>query len=39
VKQQYLPDKLRSKKYYKPKKSGKFEQALASVYENIEKKK
>ncbi len=39
VKQQYLPDKLRRKKYYIPKKSGKFEQALASVYENIEKKK
>ncbi|WP_110926986.1 replication-associated recombination protein A [Bacillus massiliglaciei] len=39
VKQQYLPDKLKTKKYYEPKKSGKFEQALAAVYENIEKKK
>lgn len=37
VKQQYLPNKLLGKKYYQPKKSGKFEQALASVYENIEK--
>lgn len=38
VKQQYLPNKLLGKKYYQPKKSGKFEQALASVYENIEHK-
>ncbi|RID85241.1 replication-associated recombination protein A [Peribacillus asahii] len=37
VRQQYLPDKLIDKKYYTPKKSGKFEQALASVYEKIEK--
>ena len=37
VKQQYLPNKLVGKKYYQPKKSGKFEQALATVYENIEK--
>ncbi len=37
VKQQYLPNKLLGKKYYHPKKSGKFEQALAAVYENIEK--
>ncbi|USK69318.1 replication-associated recombination protein A [Peribacillus asahii] len=37
VKQQYLPNKLLDKKYYTPKKSGKFEQALASVYEKIEK--
>ncbi|MDQ0218193.1 replication-associated recombination protein A [Peribacillus cavernae] len=36
VKQQYLPNKLKSKKYYQPKKTGKFEQALASVYEKIE---
>ena len=36
VKQQYLPNKLVGKKYYHPKKSGKFEQALAAVYENIE---
>ncbi len=37
IKQQYLPNKLLGKKYYQPKKSGKFEQALATVYENIEK--
>lgn len=37
VKQQYLPDKLIDKEYYKPKKTGKFEQALASVYEKINK--
>jgi putative ATPase len=35
VKQQYLPDKLRGKVYFKPKKTGKFEQALAVVYEKI----
>jgi putative ATPase len=35
VKQQYLPDKLKSKVYFKPKKTGKFEQALAVVYEKI----
>lgn len=38
VKQQYLPDVLKHKKYYEPKKTGKFEQALAAVYENIERK-
>ncbi|RST73916.1 replication-associated recombination protein A [Siminovitchia acidinfaciens] len=37
VKQQYLPDKLKGKEYYKPKKTGKFEQALAAVYEKINK--
>ncbi len=37
VKQQYLPTRLLGKKYYQPKKSGKFEQALSTVYENIEK--
>lgn len=35
VKQQYLPDKLKTKVYFKPKKTGKFEQALAAVYERI----
>lgn len=35
VKQRYLPDKLKNKEYYKPKKTGKFEQALAAVYEKI----
>jgi putative ATPase len=36
VRQQYLPNKLKNKKYYQPKKTGKFEQALATVYEKIE---
>lgn len=35
VKQQYLPDKLKNKTYYQPKKTGKFEQALASIYQNL----
>lgn len=35
VKQQYLPDTIKNKKYYQPKKTGKFEQALASIYEKI----
>ncbi|MEW9049514.1 MAG: replication-associated recombination protein A [Neobacillus sp.] len=39
VRQQYLPDRLKHKKYYTPKKTGKFEQALAMVYEKLTKKK
>ncbi|WP_239254046.1 replication-associated recombination protein A [Listeria ilorinensis] len=39
VDQQYLPDRLLGKEYYSPKKTGKFEQALATVYENIVKNK
>lgn len=39
VEQQYLPNKLLGKQYYKPKKSGKFEQALAAVYEKLTRKK
>lgn len=35
VKQQYLPDKLKGKVYFQPKKTGKFEQALAVIYEKI----
>lgn len=35
VKQQYLPNAIKNKKYYQPKKTGKFEQALASVYEKL----
>jgi len=35
VKQQYLPDLLIGKKYYQPKKTGKYESALAQVYEKI----
>lgn len=37
VKQQYLPDKLKNRRYYKPKRTGKFEQAIATVYDNINK--
>ncbi|MEH7178873.1 replication-associated recombination protein A [Neobacillus vireti] len=39
VPQQYLPNKLKNKQYYKPKKTGKFEQALAVVYEKLIRKK
>ncbi|GHH97133.1 putative AAA domain-containing protein YrvN [Neobacillus kokaensis] len=39
VQQQYLPDKIRSKRYYEPKKTGKFEQAFASVYEKLTRNK
>lgn len=37
VKQQYLPDKIKNKKYYQPKKTGKFEQALSVIYDNLQK--
>ncbi|MFC0415811.1 replication-associated recombination protein A [Cytobacillus solani] len=37
VKQQYLPDRLKNKTYYEPKKTGKFEQALATIYSKIMK--
>ncbi|ALC92717.1 recombinase RarA [Bacillus sp. FJAT-18017] len=37
VRQQYLPDKLKNKRYYQPKKNSKFEQAFASVYEKLTK--
>lgn len=39
VKQQYLPDKLKNQLYYQPKLTGKFEQALASIYEKLIKKR
>ncbi|MDQ1001391.1 putative ATPase [Neobacillus niacini] len=39
VPQQYLPNKLKNKQYYQPKKTGKFEQALATVYEKLTRKK
>lgn len=35
VKQQYLPDNLKDKLYYEPKKTGKFELALSQIYENL----
>ena len=37
VKQQYLPDKLRNARYYEPKLTGKYEQALAQRYHEITK--
>ncbi len=37
VKQQYLPDRIKNRTYYEPKKTSKFEQALAQVYEKIRK--
>ncbi|MDP4162795.1 MAG: replication-associated recombination protein A [Bacillota bacterium] len=37
VKQQYLPNKIKNKRYYLPKKTGKFEQALAAVYDKLTK--
>ena len=35
VKQQYLPNRLKSKVYYEPKKTGKFELTLSQVYEKL----
>lgn len=35
VKQQYLPDSLKKKNYYEPKQTGKFEVALAHIYEKL----
>ncbi|KKI88646.1 recombinase RarA [Bacillus sp. SA1-12] len=35
VKQQYLPDRLKNKVYYQPKRTGKFELALSQVYEKL----
>jgi putative ATPase len=37
VKQQYLPNSIRNKTYYHPKKTGKFELALGAVYEKLMK--
>ncbi len=37
VKQQYMPDNLKNKKYYKPKFTSKYESSLAEIYERIEK--
>lgn len=39
VMQQYLPDRIKHKQYYQPKTTGKFEQALATVYEKLKAKK
>lgn len=38
VKQQYLPDRIKNQRYYEPKLTGKFEQALSSVYDKLNKK-
>ncbi len=35
VKQQYLPDALKGSSYYQAKRTGKFEQALADVYNKL----
>lgn len=39
VNQEYLPDTLRKREYYKPKNTGKFEQAIKQVYEKIKRDK
>jgi putative ATPase len=39
VAQQYLPDKLKNKSYYKPKETSKFEAALVQIYEKTKKRK
>lgn len=37
VKQDYLPEPLRNKKYYQPVETGKFERALKQMYDQINK--
>jgi putative ATPase len=37
VKQQYLPDKIKNRRYYQPKSTGKFEQGLGQVHKKIQK--
>ncbi|UAL51147.1 replication-associated recombination protein A [Bacillus sp. CMF21] len=37
VKQQYLPNSLKKKKYYDPKQTGKFELSLSQIYEKLMK--
>lgn len=39
VEQQYLPDPLKNKQYYKPKQTGKFEAAIKQVYKKLMKQK
>lgn len=39
VDQQYLPDSLKNREYYKPLATGKFEQALRQVFKQIKEKK
>ncbi|MGX6980011.1 replication-associated recombination protein A [Vagococcus elongatus] len=38
VPQQYLPDGLKNKKYYQPKATGKYEQALGNRYKQLEER-
>jgi putative ATPase len=35
VKQQYLPDRIKSKRYYEPKETNKTEQLFASIYKKL----
>lgn len=37
VKQQYLPDNIKDKKYYQPKLTSKYERMLAEILSNLEK--
>lgn len=37
VKQQYLPDKIKNRKYYIPKTTSKYETTLKNIYEKLEK--
>lgn len=39
VSQQYLPNEIKDKEYFKPNDNSKFERALKTVYENIQKKR
>ena len=39
VKQEYLPDNLKNKKYYIPKETSQYEKTIKTVYDNIEKLK
>lgn len=39
VHQQYLPDDIKHRRYYQPKTTGKFEQAMKKVYERINSSK
>ena len=36
VKQEYLPDNLKNKKYYIPKETSQYEKSLKTVYDNLE---
>lgn len=37
VKQQYLPDNIKRKKYYRPKENSKFERGFKQIYDDINK--